>query len=152
MFGNSYLPQPTPYMPGAVSSPFSPRNELQFVNDIDSARAYQMLPNSKQILLDKNLPRFYLVETDATGMKSVTPYDFTEAKDDPTPEYLTKEEFNVWRTNYESAIQQQQTKPAPKPTIDESAIPSVNETSNGLHAKHEAHTRWRTGPSQPDVE
>lgn len=154
MFGNYFPQQPMQYpYTQNMQNQFAPRNDLQFVNDIESAKAYQMMPNSKQILLDKNLPRFYLVETDATGMKSVTPYDFTEVKDDPAPEYLTRQEFDVWRTNYESAIQQQQQQQnTSKPTVDATKLPPIFSESDGVHAKHERDTRWSTGSDKQNAE
>lgn len=76
---------------------------LQFVNGIESAQMFQMPPNSKQILMDSNRARFYLKETDASGMAKVTAYDFTEAHDDaPTNEYVTRQEFESLRSAYES--------------------------------------------------
>lgn len=78
-------------------------NELQFVNGIESAQMYQMPPNSKQILMDSNRARFYLKETDASGMAKVTAYDFAEAKDDaPLNDYVTRSEFEELRSMYES--------------------------------------------------
>lgn len=81
-------------------------NELQFVNGIESAQMYQMPPNSKQILMDSNRARFYLKETDASGMAKVTAYDFTEARDDaPSVDYVTRKEFEELRSQYESIAQ-----------------------------------------------
>lgn len=80
-----------------------PPSELQFVNGIESAQMYQMPPNSKQILMDSNRARFYLKETDASGMAKVTAYDFAEAHDDaPKADYVTRAEFDELRGKYES--------------------------------------------------
>lgn len=81
------------------------RTDIQMVNGPESASAYQMPPNSRQILMDKNIARFYLVETDATGMKSMRTYDFEEVRETPQPEYLTRQEFDEWRTSHEPAVQ-----------------------------------------------
>ena len=75
------------------------------VNGPESASAYQMPPNSRQILMDKNIARFYLVETDATGMKTMKAYDFEEAREPSQPEYLTRREFEEWRASYEPTVQ-----------------------------------------------
>ena len=76
------------------NNPYMQRpNELQFVNGLESAQAYSMPPNSKQILMDSNQARFYLKQTDASGMSSIKAYDFHEVQDNPTPEYVTREEF-----------------------------------------------------------
>ena len=101
MLGN-YPYQPQPQMGFGFSQQ---RLDLQMVNGPESAMAYQMPPNSRQVLMDKNMARFYLVETDATGMKSMKAYDFAEAEEEPRAEYLTRREFEEWRASYESAIQ-----------------------------------------------
>ena len=108
MFGNyPYQPTLQSQFANQFESPYRQQSkmDIQMVNGPESASAYQMPPNSRQILMDKNIARFYLVETDATGMKSMKAYDFMEAKEESQPEYLTKREFEKWRESYESAIQ-----------------------------------------------
>ena len=108
MFGNyPYQPTLQNQFANQFESPYRQQSkmDIQMVNGPESASAYQMPPNSRQILMDKNIARFYLVETDATGMKSMKAYDFMEAKEESRPEYLTKREFEKWRESYESAIQ-----------------------------------------------
>lgn len=101
------MPQaPNPYAPT-----MQPQSELQFVNGRESADMYQMPPNSKVILMDSGMARFYLKETDASGMARVTAYDFTPASDAPTEQYVTRAEFDEWRAKYESPAQ---SKPAAK--------------------------------------
>lgn len=80
-------------------------NELQFVNGIESARMYQLNPNSKAVLMDRELPRFYLVESDASGQKAVTAYDF-KAAEEPKPEFVTRDEFDTLRSANESVVRQ----------------------------------------------
>lgn len=100
----------------AQMQPMQQPNELQFVNGIESAQMYQMPPNSKQILMDSNRARFYLKETDASGMAKVTAYDFAEAKDDsPQTGYVTRAEFEELRSQYESIVA---TLNSAKPQID----------------------------------
>lgn len=78
---NGY-PQYNPYMMNQYRQ-MNSFDSLQFVNGKESAENYIMPPNSKVILMDQNIPRFYLKETDATGMAKITAYDFTEAVDKP---------------------------------------------------------------------
>lgn len=78
---------------------------LQFVNGIESARMYQLPPNSKQILMDKEKARFYLVEADASGQKSVQAFDFT-AVQDQQPQFATQAQLEELRAQYESLVQQ----------------------------------------------
>lgn len=89
--------------------------QLQFVNGIESAQAYQMPPNSKQILMDANRARFYLVATDAAGVKSVESYDFAKAEAPAPPDmsqYVTRAEFDEWRANHEPVKSKRTAKPA----------------------------------------
>lgn len=90
-----------------------PQSELQFVNGLESAQMYQMPPNSKQILMDSNRARFYLKETDASGMARVTAYDFAEAKDEQPQQkdYVTRAEFDDLRSKYESIAEKLSAKP-----------------------------------------
>ncbi|MBD9053223.1 MAG: hypothetical protein EGR23_06360 [Holdemanella biformis] len=103
---NGY-PQYNPYMMNQYRQ-MNSFDSLQFVNGKESAENYIMPPNSKVILMDQNIPRFYLKETDATGMAKITAYDFTEAVDKPIQnDYITREEFNEWRSQYESSVSKQ---------------------------------------------
>lgn len=116
---NGY-PQYNPYMMNQYRQ-MNSFDSLQFVNGKESAENYIMPPNSKVILMDQNIPRFYLKETDATGMAKITAYDFTEAVDKPVQnDYITREEFNEWRSQYESSVSKQ-TK-SNEPTVFEEPI------------------------------
>lgn len=116
---------------------------LQFVNGIESARMYQLPPNSKQILMDKEQARFYLVEADASGQKSVQAFDFT-AVQDQQPQFATQAQLEELRTQYESLVQQisQLTKPAQSTGVygaNESARReeslAANDTERAAHAR-----------------
>lgn len=98
--------QPYQYQPPMpYQTPSWRGNELQFVNGIESARMYQLNPNSKAVLMDRELPRFYLVESDASGQKTVTAYDF-KAAEEPRPEFVTRDEFDTLRSANESVVRQ----------------------------------------------
>lgn len=92
-----------------------PQSELQFVNGRESADMYQMPPNSKAILMDSTMARFYLKETDASGMARVTAYDFSPATDAPSEQYVTRAEFDEWRAKYEPAASKQTARRTRKP-------------------------------------
>lgn len=73
--------------------PQSRSDELKVVNGRASAEQYIMYPNSRVILLDSTMDRFYLKTTDATGMANIKVYDFTEVDDTPQlTNYITKQE------------------------------------------------------------
>jgi hypothetical protein len=105
---NQFFPYQQPY--------YQPRNDIQFVNGLESAQAYQMQPNSKQILMDSNQARFYLVQTDAAGMKSVKSYDFQESeqpKQLSVNDYVTREEFEQLKASINESVTKKRTsKPA----------------------------------------
>lgn len=77
--------------------------QIQYVNDKQSAEAYQMPVNSSVILMDANHPRFYLKQTDASGISSIKAFDFKEAEDEKPVEYVTKAEFEKFKASVKGA-------------------------------------------------
>lgn len=120
-----------PYTPSfPMPQQYQQPQGLQFVNGIESAQLYQLPPNSKQILMDKELARFYLVETDASGQKSVKAYDFAEAKPQAT-QYVTVEQFEEVKQGYESLTQQL------KQLIQQT---NKSDAANAIHAANQPRT------------
>lgn len=72
---------------------------IQYVNGRQSAESYQMLPNSSVILMDSTKARFYMKQTDASGMATVRAYDFKEVEADKPAEYVTKSEFEAFKAD-----------------------------------------------------
>lgn len=70
---------------------------IQYVNGRQSAESYQMPANSSVILMDSNLPRFYLKQTDASGLATIRSYDFKETEEVKPAEYVTKSEFESFK-------------------------------------------------------
>jgi len=99
----SYYPtMQNPFMMPALQQvmpqiPVQQDQEIQFVNGKTGAEAFQMLPNKKAWLMDSNLPRFYIKQTDANGQASVKAYDFKEAEEEKPVEYVTKAEFEEYK-------------------------------------------------------
>lgn len=117
-----------PQMPAMGANPYAQMNmqtqsDLQFVNGRESVDVYPMAPNSKVLLMDSTMPRFYIKQTDASGMATVTAYDFTAATDAPAEEYVTRAEFEEWKAQHESATQ-----PASKPAAKRSASAKQDES------------------------
>ena len=50
--------------------------------------------------MDSTMPRFYIKQTDASGMATVTAYDFTAASEKPADEYVTRAEFEEWKAQH----------------------------------------------------
>lgn len=99
-----------PQMPAMGANPYTQMNmqqqsDLQFVNGRESVDVYPMAPNSKVLLMDSTMPRFYIKQTDASGMATVTAYDFTAASEKPADEYVTRAEFEEWKAQHEPATQ-----------------------------------------------
>ena len=74
-----------------------PTQSIQYVNGKQSADGYPMSPNSSVILMDSNLPRFYLKQTDASGIATIKAYDFKEVEEEKPVEYVTKSEFETFK-------------------------------------------------------
>lgn len=83
--------------------PFNPYSYLsqpqtiQYVNGRQSAESYQMPANSSVILMDSNRARFYMKQTDASGMATIRAYDFKEVEVNKPAEYVTKSEFESFK-------------------------------------------------------
>ena len=97
---------------------YQPPQDIQFVNGKSSAESFMMPPNSRMILMDSELPRFYLKEVDATGMYRVSVYEFQEIKEiEPVSgDYITRQEFEELKAMLNEsnlAKKQQQTTPVP---------------------------------------
>lgn len=72
--------------------------DIQFVNGRTSAESFMMPPNSRAILMDADLPRFYLKEVDASGSYRISTYEFKEVKEAlNSPDYITRQEFEEWK-------------------------------------------------------
>lgn len=87
---------PNPYQQ-MVTAP--QQQTIQYVNGKQSAETYQMPANSSVILMDSNLPRFYMKQTDASGMTTIKAYDFKEAEEEKPQEYVTKQEFEKFKAS-----------------------------------------------------
>ena len=98
-----YPPQQSPFMAQLFPQVQPQTQGIQYVNDRASAEAYQMPPNSNVILMDSNLPRFYIKQTDASGIATVKSYDFKETEKEKPVEYVTKEEFEKYKASVKGA-------------------------------------------------
>lgn len=98
-----------PYQFQQAYQPYQPyqQPEPAFVeiDGRDSIPLLQIPPNQRRVYFDKRMERFYTVETDAVGAKSVQAYDFVPAREEET-EYVTKKDFDEWRESLEQLIQE----------------------------------------------
>lgn len=91
---NPFMMQMPQVMP---SVPIQQDQEIQFVNGRAGCDAFQMLPNKKAWLMDSNVNRFYIKQTDANGQAIVKSFDFTETEEEKPIEYVTKAEFEEYK-------------------------------------------------------
>ena len=93
MYPSMYPYQTTPFLPQAQPQ------TIQYVNGKQSAESYQMPANSSVILMDSNCARFYMKQTDASGMATIKSFDFKETEEEKPTEYVTKQEFEKFKAN-----------------------------------------------------
>lgn len=96
-------------------------DEIKTVNGRQSAEQYSMYPNSRVLLLDSNVDRFYLKETDAAGMSRIRTFDFKEVIEKPIEErnYVTMEQLEEVLKNYEFNPKQQRTRQSTREPNDD---------------------------------
>ena len=97
-----YPPMQNPFMAQLMPPPqivAQPQQNIQYVNGKQSVDSYQLPANSSVILMDSNLARFYVKQTDASGLATVKSYDFKETEEEKPKEYVTKEEFETFKSS-----------------------------------------------------
>lgn len=111
MFNNPYMNY-TPYSNQYSYQPQQNSNSttIQYVNSIDSAKAFQIPPNSSVLLMDSTMDRFYVKKSDASGFSTIDAYDFHKV-DNTTPanDFVSRQEFEELRTKiskYEELLAQ----------------------------------------------
>ena len=74
-------------------------NGINWVQGIEGAKAFQMIPNSNTILMDsENDGRFYIKVSDNVGMCNLRVFSYKEVTENPTPKvdmsnYVTRQEL-----------------------------------------------------------
>nr|DAK01887.1 MAG TPA: hypothetical protein [Caudoviricetes sp.] len=81
------------------------QQSIQYVNGIESANAYRVMPNQQVMLMDSNMPRFYIKTADASGFATVKAYDFVEAKQEKPEEYVKRSEFEDLKSYLSKILQ-----------------------------------------------
>ena len=109
MFNNMYPNYPQYQNPYSYT-PQHNTNSIQYVNNVDSARAFQIPPNSSVLLMDSTMDRFYVKKSDASGFSTVEAYDFRKADTStPTADFVSRQEFEELRNKvvkYEELLAQ----------------------------------------------
>ena len=105
MFNTMYPMPPMQAMQQQSYQAMQQTSGIQYVNGMESANAYKVYPNQQVMLMDSQMPRFYIKTADASGFATVKAYDFVEAKQDKPEEYVKRSEFDELK-NYLSTILQ----------------------------------------------
>ena len=97
---------------------YVPTNGITWVQGIEGAKAYQLMPNSNAILMDsENDGRFYIKVSDNVGMCNLRIFSYEEITDTPSTDmsqYVTKDELNTLIQNLLGGQSNEQSLPATK--------------------------------------
>ena len=81
---------------------------VKFVQNLQEAQSCSIPLGTKAIFMNQGEDIFYIKEMDFNGISNVTEYEFKKKEPtQETKEYMTREEFENWRTGYEQFIKQQ---------------------------------------------
>ena len=89
------------------NSAYPPANQIQgvrFVSNRQEAESCAVPRGTKALLMDSNKDIFYLKETDMNGISTISEYSFKKVEPQTADNYITKDEFNKWKEQYESII------------------------------------------------
>jgi hypothetical protein len=91
-----------------------------WVQGIEGAKAYQLMPNANAILMDsENDKRFYIKVADNVGMCTLRTFSYEEITETPTTpdmsQYVTRDELNTMLQNMLGGNTDEQSIPTTKP-------------------------------------
>jgi len=69
-----------------------PNNGINWIQGMEAAKAYPMMPNSNVVLMDSESDRFFIKTSDNVGMCSIRTFKYTEEKD-VSSDYVTRSEL-----------------------------------------------------------
>lgn len=108
---NPYNPyQPYPQQPSYGSYPHQ-QNTYAFVNGIEGAKAYQVMPNQTVMLMDSDNPIAYMKQANAMGQTTIRYFKLVEISEEdlrgkPKEQavYVTKADFDALAKKVESLM------------------------------------------------
>lgn len=106
--------QPTPYSsPQAPQAPFAPMSaqpqgngSYAYINGIEGAKAFMVMPNQKVILFDSDSNHFFIKQANQQGQAVLKVFEYTELDENapkktvqaqPMEAYVTKQEFEEFK-------------------------------------------------------
>lgn len=69
---------------------------VYFVDGIEEAKSYSIPFGSRTFFMDKNDDRFYIRDVGFDGIESLSEYEFKRVEPAKPPEYVTKEDFEIF--------------------------------------------------------
>lgn len=94
---------------------YQPQNNgINWVQGIEGAKAYQLMPNSNALLLDSEIDgRFYIKVSDNVGMCTLRLFDYVEVTEQQTPttdmsQYVRKDELQSLIQSIVGGVQDEQ--------------------------------------------
>lgn len=95
-----YPPMQSPFlMPFQQTQQAQPPQTIKNVNSKESVESFFLPPNSSDMFLDEVNKKFYTKKVDASGVASIKSYDYTETEEEKPKEYVTKEEFELFKSS-----------------------------------------------------
>ena len=70
------------------------KNSIIWVQGMEAAKSYPMMPSSNAILMDQESERFFIKTCDNVGMCSIRSFKYQEEKP-TTSDYVTREELKT---------------------------------------------------------
>lgn len=80
-------------------------NQYTYVNGIEGAKAYTMMPNQTVLLMDSDNPIFYMKQSNALGQSTIRTFRFEEIKEsEPSRQYVSINDFNDLKSKVDDII------------------------------------------------
>lgn len=114
----------------APSWPMQSAQQLQnvrFVKGLEGAKSCATPIGARILLMDEDNDRFYIRETDTSGVATIAEYEFRKVEPAPQREYVTKQDLEQFASGLLAQMKERQNEPTaqPQPRIDPAAIPVI---------------------------
>lgn len=100
---SNFMPQTPNYTP-VIQNALQGQNTPQYVNGIESAKAYQVQPNQSVMLFDQNEPFMYVKTADASGFCTIKKFRLIDETNKEEHKYVTQEEFEKFKIELKNTI------------------------------------------------
>lgn len=109
-YQNTYMNPNTPNYQQPVQQP--QLNQYAFVNGIEGAKSFQMMPNQTVMLMDSDNPIAYMKTSNAVGQSTIRYFKLIETTEEnlktnnnvPKQEYVLKTDFDVLNNKVEELL------------------------------------------------